>query len=482
MKRISDRLSRSALRLVLGFGAALALSSSAVGCGDTTPPPATPATPPVNASATVPPPDPPLTTDPPPVTDGDTTSAYFHGMQIVVKRTPGAEFVAAQLTIRGGVRDWTKDNAGIEDLAVQVATSGGTQSLAKRAYSMKLASLGAQIGADAGNDSSKFSTKAPTASWDALFPIFADTFLAPALPDTEFEIVKQRELSSRRHEMETGDGRLWLLARPTVFANHPYANRAVGTVETLSSVKAADIAPHMAKLRDTNRLIFVVVGDVDPRHVLDQVKTAFANVPRGSYVDTPIPPLHYASAHVVGDAFKLPTNYIQSTFAGPAWKDPDFATMRLTMSLLGQRVFDEVRTKRNLSYAPNAYFNYGLNATFGVMYVTTVDPNATMKVMFDETRRLQTEVIPAKELEGTKAVYISSLTASHETVDGLAYELSDAILLGGDYHLANTFAERVKKVSADDIRRVSTTWLSNMQTAIVGDPTKLDPKIVGVTQ
>ncbi len=458
---------------------ALAASAIAIGaCAETTPAPVTPPLPPAPvAHATTPQAE--SSPDPAPVTEGDVTVAWSRGMQILVKRTPGAEFVAAQLEIRGGTRNWTKDNAGIEHVALEVATSGGTKSLPKGPFSQKLASLGATLNGDARNDFSTIATKAPLAAWDDLFPIFVDTFLAPALPASEFDVVKQRELSARRHEMEDGEGRLWLLARRAVFAGHPYENRSVGSQETVNAMKVDDLAPYLAKLHDTNRLVLIVVGDVDPARVIDQAKSAFASVLRGSYVETPIPQLHFAAAHLTGDPFKLPTNYIQSMFAGPAWTDPDFPAMRLGMGLLGQRVFDEVRTKRNLSYSPQAYFNSGFGAPFGVLYVTAVDPNTTMQVMYDQTRRLQTELIPAKELDGTKAVFVSAYVQDHETADGQAYDLGDALLLGGDWHLAKAFLERLRATTPEDVRRVAVKWIANTQTAIVGDPAKLDPKVVG---
>ena len=53
---------------------------------------------------------------------------------------------------------------------------------------------------------------------------------------------------------------------------------------------------------------------------------------------------------------KMPTNYIQAMFVGPRWTNPDFVVARVGMSWLAAREFDEVRTKRNLSYAPTARF------------------------------------------------------------------------------------------------------------------------------
>ncbi len=455
-------------RLALGVALAVPL----VACGDASPPPVAPA--PASAAPVAA----PSSVEPPNTVDGDVTIGWARGMEILVKRDRAAEFVSGQLYIRGGARNWTKDNAGIEDVAIDVATGGGTQTLDKDSFSRKVASLGGSIGGSSMNDYAVINAKSPKSSWNELFPVFVDTFLAPALPESEFEVVKQRALAARRHETEDGDGRLRLLTRKALFAGHPYENRAVGTVETIGAMKLGDLAPHLAKLRDTKRLVLIVVGDVEPEKVIEQTRAAFASVPRGSYVETPIPQLHFTEGHLAGDPFKLPTNYIQATFAAPSWSDPDFVPMRLAMSVLGERVWDEVRTKRNLSYAPSARFDYDYAAPFGHLYVTAVDANAAMKVMFDEAHRLQTELIAAKELEGAKSVFVTGYLKGHETTDGQAFVLGEALLLGGDWHRANNFPEQLKATTSEQVKSAATRWLSHFQTAIVGDPSKLDPKIV----
>jgi len=59
--------------------------------------------------------------------DVDVTEAWVHGIHVLVKRTPGAEAVATGLYIAGGAMTWTKATAGLEELALAVATTGGTQ-------------------------------------------------------------------------------------------------------------------------------------------------------------------------------------------------------------------------------------------------------------------------------------------------------------------------------------------------------------------
>ena len=417
--------------------------------------------------------------DPAPVIDGDVTFASVRGMQILIKHIAGAELTTGQLYVRGGARNWSKDTAGIESVAFDVAASGGTRSLSKGPFARKLASLGAWIKPDVGNDFTILGAQAPSASWDEAFSLLADAFVAPALPESEFEIIRQRKLSRLRHEMESGDGRVRNLARRMVFAGHPYENRPLGTVATVGAMKFDDLAPYLGRLRDTRRLLLVVVGDVDAAHVIDQARGAFASVPRGSYSEAPIPGLHFGEARLAGDPFELPTNYIQSRFAAPKWNDPDFVPMWIAIDVLQEHVMVEVRTKRNLSYAPAAFFDSDFAAPFGALSVTAVDPSTTMRVMTAEARRLQTELVPDAELAGFKSIFVTNFAREEETTEGMATWLGRAQLLGGDWHLANAFLDRARTVTSDEVRAVARKYIVNLQTAIVGDPTKLDPKAVG---
>src|SRR5262252_9056982 len=147
-----------------------------------------------------------------PVSDGDVTFATVHGMQVFIKRIPGAELVSGQLDILGGVRNWGKEDAGVEQLALTVSASGGTETLDKDAFARRLATLGSMIAAGAGNDASSFRAKSLKENWDTTFELMVDAFLHPGLPPKEVELQRQQQLSALRHEQEDPDAQLALIA------------------------------------------------------------------------------------------------------------------------------------------------------------------------------------------------------------------------------------------------------------------------------
>jgi len=433
-------------------------------------PPPAPAPPPA-----VPPAAPPAEpVDPAPVTDGDVTDAWVHGMHVLVKRTPGAESAATHLYIRGGVRNWGADDAGVEYLAIRASVTGGTEALTKDAFTRRLAELGSAVDGFANEDYAVASAWSLTPAWDNTFALLVDAFRRPALRDSQIELARTRQLAALRHEQETPDGRLGLLVRGAIYRGHPYEHRAIGTLDTVPRLTAAALRAHLAKLRETSRLLLVVVGDVEPARVIAAADATLGDLPRGDYRDPPLPGWTAdRGAATVVDA-KLPTTYVQAVVPGPRWRDADFAVAIVCMNALAAREFREVRTKRNLSYAPAAYLNTGGDLPLAGLYVTAVDPATTLRVMFDEARRMRDEPLADHELAGVKSTVITSIFTGAEAPGDQAVQLARAQLFTGDWHAVRTLADRVRAVTAAQVQAWAAKRLTHFQSFVIGDGSKLD--------
>jgi zinc protease len=316
-----------------------------------------------------------------------------------------------------------------------------------------------------------------TPAWDDTFALLVDAFRHPALPQAQIELMRARQISALKHELDFPDARLAMIAHLGVFKGHPYENRAIGTLETVAGFTAAQLAAHLGKLRETSRLLLVIVGDVDPGHAIATAAQALGDLPRGSYQARPLPPVPSRTAGSVEIVEqKLPTNYLRADFPGPSWRDPDFAVARVAMTTLGLREFKEVRTKRNLSYAPGAWLAWDRELPTGSLYVTAVDPVTTMKVMLDEAKRLRDEPIPAAELAGTKATMLTGTFAEGEAPADQASQLAHAQLYAGDWRFVRSLPDRVRAVTAGQVQAWAAKHLGHLQTFVIGDPAKIDRK------
>jgi zinc protease len=437
--------------------------------------PSAPPTPPAVAPPSDNLPTPVESADPAPIVDGDIVDAHTHGIHVLVKRIPGAEVTATTIYIAGGATGWDAKTAGIEQLALAVAANGGTHTLDKDHFTQRLSDLGTKITAASNEDYAELGAWSLTPAWDESFGLLVDAFRDPALPASEIEIQRQRQLAGLKQELDNLDTRLPVITQLGMFKGHPYENRAAGTLETVASFTAPQLAAHLTKLRVTSRLLVIVVGDVEPAHAIAAIGTSLGRLPAGDFKLAPmpdVPPVTKGEVTVVAE--KLPTNYIQAMFVGPRWTDPDFVVARVGMLWLAAREFEEVRTKRNLSYAPDAGFYWNTGGPLGFLYVTAVDPRTTMKVMLDEAKKLRDGKMTDHDLVAVKAELLTRAYLAGEAPSGQADMLAASQLRGGDWHFVRTFPDRVTAVTADQVQAWASKHLTHLHTFVIGDGQKID--------
>ena len=175
-------------------------------------------------------------------------------------------------------------------------------------------------------------------------------------------------------------------------------------------------------------------------------------------------------------ARELPTNYVQGVFAAPPLTSPDIFPMRVAQTILQQRVYVEVRVRRNLSYAPDAFlWSQGANA--GGIYVTSTDANQSVRVMLDEIRKLQTEEISPDEIKATAQQFLTRYYMGQETNAAQAGELAQYELIGGGWRNSAEVIERLRAVTPADVKRAANTYMRNLQFVVIGDPRSVDKNI-----
>ena len=150
--------------------------------------------------------------------------------------------------------------------------------------------------------------------------------------------------------------------------------------------------------------------------------------------------------------------------------------MRIAASILQGRVFAEVRVKRNLSYAPDAFLG-SQAANIGGIYVTAVDANQAVRVMLDEIARLQNEQVSPEELQATAQQFLTKHYLGQETNAAQAGDLAQSELLGGGWRNSAAFLERLGAVTPADVKRVANTYMRNIRFVVLGNPKSVDVKI-----
>jgi zinc protease len=407
----------------------------------------------------------------------DTSTAQFevNGLKVIVRRNTATDVVAANLYLLGGSRQLTPATQGIEALLF-AASERGSRSYPGPRLRQELARVGSVINISLNEDWTTYSLKAIRSTFDTSWAMFTDRLLAPTLTQPDVDLVRSQMVTVEQRGDLAPEGLLNRLADSVTFAGHPYGMITEGTPASLTGLGPPQLREYLQRTFVTSRMLLVVVGNIDRAKIERLVASSIASLPRGDYVWKAPPPLPGKKALAVRDV-SLPTNYILGYYAGPAAGTDDYNALRLATAILSGRFFTEIRSKRSLSYAADAPFVERAIATGGV-YVTTVDPNATLTIMRNEIARLQNELIDRDGLDRLVEQFITEYFLKNETNSDQASFLARAAIYQGDYRAAERFVNDLRRVTPEDIRQAARTYMKNFSFAYVGDPSRLDRSLI----
>jgi predicted Zn-dependent peptidase len=403
------------------------------------------------------------------------TEFEINGLKVLVKRRAGSQTVAAGLFIRGGVGNISASNAGVEAFMLNVA-SEASANFPRDRMRKETARMGTVIGEGVNYDYSSLSMAATRANFDRSWEIFADVALHPSFTKEDVALVQSRILAGLQGEADDPDGYLQRLQERVAYVGHPYLNRPEGTAENVSRMTAEDLRAYHQKIMQTSRLLLVIVGDLDAAQLKSRIAASFGKLPRGDYKPQAPPPLSFTSSTVEVTSRTLPTNYIQGLFTAPSITSPDIYPMRVASSLLRDRVFEEVRVKRNLSYAPDAFLR-NQSANIGGLYVTAVDANQAVRVMLNEIARLQREPIGRDDINAVIAQFLTTYYIGQETNGAQVAELAQYELIGGGWHNSLVFLEKLRAVTPAEVQRVAQKYMRNIRFVVLGNPQQIDKTV-----
>ena len=405
--------------------------------------------------------------------DSATTSKFdVGGLSVILRRNPATEVVVANLYLLGGARQLAPATAGIEAL-VLATSERGSRRFPGATLRQRTARLGSTITIEASDDWSAIGLHAIRATFDSTWALLADRVMAPTLNAAELTLVQDQFVTIAREKRTQPDDAATELADSLIYVNQPAAVSPMGTPESLARITAAQLQQYHARQFVTSRMLLVVVGNIERGQIERLVRATIATMPRGTYTWTPPPPPRAAGRALAIDNRPLPTNYLLGYVPGPAATDPDYSALRVATAVLSGRLFSEVRSRRNLSYAVESPFLERANAIAG-LYVTTVDPNQVLRIMRQELTILQTESVDPLGLKRLEQQFITEYYLKNETNADQANVLARAELYQGDFRAADHFMDVLRRVTPDDVRRVARRYLKDFRFAYVGDATKLD--------
>jgi zinc protease len=313
--------------------------------------------------------------------------------------------------------------------------------------------------------------------FDSTWAIFADRVMFPTLQPADVDVIRTQFLSAVQQERDDPDALVSLLADSIAFAGHPYAIPVTGTEQSMRSLTATQLKMYHETQIVKSRMLLVVVGDISRQHVETLIHASLGHLPPGEYQWTLPPRIPVTPAAAILVQRQLPTNYILGYFSGPLASAADYQALRVVTTVLTGRMFGEIRSRENLTYDVHAPF-LDRAATAGGLYVTTVAPDTTLKLMRYFVDELKHETLTSLGLRRLELEFITDYFMDNETNASQADFLARAQLYQGDYHRGAAFVDELRAVSPDAVRDAAIRYIKNIKFAYVGDTTKVDRRLL----
>jgi zinc protease len=152
---------------------------------------------------------------------------------------------------------------------------------------------------------------------------------------------------------------------------------------------------------------------------------------------------------------------------GPTRAAPDYLEASLMNTVLGVfgmmgRIGKNVREAQGLAYYAYSSLQGGLGpgAWLAAAGVSPDKVEQATSSILDEIDRIQNELVPAEELDDSKAYRIGSLPVGLETNSGIANVVTDMELYGWGLDYLLEFPDLVRAITPDQVQAAAQKYLS----------------------
>ena len=399
------------------------------------------------------------------------------GIEAWLVREPAVPLIAVEFAFTGGA---VQDPAGKAGTASFVASllDEGAGDLDSKAFHDRLDRKAIELSFRADRDNLHGAMRTLVENRDEAFDDLRLALTAPRFDNDQVEINRGQIMSVLRDATTSPNDLANLRWWEAAFPGHPYSRPVDGTLESVPSIKAADLKDYARRVFARDNLKIAIVGDIDAetaKTMLDRTFGALPAKPDLTAIEAAVP---QGLGRRIAVSLDVPQTVVEFGGPGIARKDPDFMAAYIVNHILGggsfsSRLYREVREKRGLAYSvSDSLLWLDHTAVYLGATATRADRSAeTVDLIQKEIRRLAEDGPNAAELAEARAYLNSSYVLNLDTSTKIASILVQLQLdgLGTDY-----FSRRpalIDAVTLDDAKRVAKRLLDGGQLiTIVGKP------------
>ena len=377
--------------------------------------------------------------------------------------------VAVEVMFKVGSNHENKKIAGISHFLEHMLFEGTKKRKNSREIANEIEKYGAQFNAYTTGERTAFFIKIMNKRFEEALGILSDMVANSVFGKKIIE--KEKQVVLKEINMVTDDPRQhqWVLFQKNLFEKHPAKNPTYGTVEAIKGISREVLVDYFSTHYIPNNMVISIVGNVD--NAKEKVWKYFGALKPKKLIqrEKVSEPLQIKAKKFV-EKRKINNSYMVLGYKSVPRLHKDSYIFDVIEAVLGRGqsgwIFDEIRNKRGLAYQVGIQnepeTDYGMFAVFVGLDRKNIEK--AKNIIFKQFRKL--ESISKKDLDEAKTFiegdYALNIEDNAHAADNLAFLESIK-----DASLANDYIRSIKKVTADDVKRVAKKYLNDKYTLVV---------------
>jgi predicted Zn-dependent peptidase len=394
-----------------------------------------------------------------------------NGLQVALVQWGNMPKVRVTLDVRTGNAFEKANEVWLADLTGDLMREG-TSSRTATDISKEAAKMGGSLDISVGGDATTIGGDVLSEFSDEFAALVADVVRNPKFPPSEIERLKANLSRNLAVALSQPQQVALQKFRAVLYGDHPYG-RVFPTTDMIQGYTLEQIRQFYTSTYGAGRARLYVVGNFDPAATEASIRKAFDGWTKGMPPAAPPPkPSSTRSVYLV-DRPGAPQSTIIIGMPAIDPSQEDFIPLTVMDALLGgafaSRITKNIREDKGYTYSPYSELSTRYRDTYWAENadVTTAQTGASLKEIFAEIDRLQSQPPDAKELEGIKNYLAGTYVLQNSSRGGITAQLRYVDLHGLPATYPNTYVKRIHAVTPQQVTEVAKQYLHDDQATVV---------------
>ncbi len=389
-----------------------------------------------------------------------------NGQTLIIKEVKNDDIVAIDTYIKTGSRNENEKNNGVAHFLEHLFFKGTTNHQ-RGEFERILESKGASFNAATSKDYTHYYIKIDSKHFDEAMALHSDMLLNIAIPQNELDMERKVVIEEISRSEDNPQSRVFENLVKVLLKDTPYERRVLGTSDIISTISRDEIFDFYYDWYRPENMVTVVVGNVNPEHVIREVeknfnKTYTKKAKQNTVMKLPNP----AQTEIITDSDDINITYMLMGFRTTGNNNLKEAySLEIGAQLFANGadtpLYDALKSKENLVLSEYAG-NYAMKST-GMFYIGSSFKPDNYDRVFNETKTqlfdFINKPIDEKKLQNIKNSIKRDFIYSNESVMGMANEMGLEEAVGGGLNAYCNFIEIINSITPNDIQKAMKKYI-----------------------